>query len=170
MEKGREKSHDLATAMGCPHSNHHKMLDCLRKIPARNLALFASHYQPFLYNPFSPFGVTVEINHEDAFLIEHPLKALEQGHIRKQNWLLTQTQDEGLYPASEFYNDNNLKTINDQWMSLAPFLFDYNSTTDDQDFKDSVSKEIRENYLQNKIINKETYQDLLQVNLKFKYD
>jgi carboxylesterase type B len=164
MEKGKEKTYELAEAMNCSNENHHKILECLRKIPARNLALFASHYQPFLYNPFSPFGVSVEKDHDGAFLIEQPLKSLKKGNIRKVNWILTQVQDEGLYPASEFYDDNNLKTINDQWMSLAPFLFDYNSTTDDQDFKNSLSKKIRKNYLQNKVISKETFPELLQVN------
>jgi carboxylesterase type B len=163
MENGRDKSYDLAIAMDCPNQNHHEMLECLRKVSVRNLALFAAHYQPFLYNPFTPFGVTVEKNHNEAFLNEHPLKSLKQGNVKKLNWILTQVQDEGLYPASEFYDDNNLKNINDQWMSLAPFLFDYNSTTNDQDFKDDVSRKIRKEYLQDEEINKKTYPKLLQV-------
>lgn len=165
MEKGKEKAHDLAASVNCPYKNHKKMLECLRNVTAMDLVLFASHYQPFLYNPFSPFGVSVEVEHDGAFLIQHPKKSLENGNIRKLHWLMSQTQDEGLYPCSEFHNAKDLKTINDQWTFLAPFLFDYNSTTDNEDFKQRISKEIRENYLQNRTINIESYSQLLQVNL-----
>lgn len=115
MEKGKEKSHELADYVNCPKHDHKMMIECLRLKSAEELVMFAKHYQPFLYNPFSPFGVSVEVQHNGAFLTEHPMKALENGNIRKLPWILTQTQDEGLYPAVEFYDETILKTFNDDW-------------------------------------------------------
>lgn len=50
-------------------------------------------------------------------------------------------------------------------IQLAPFLFDYNSTTDDESFKEEISKKIRTKYLNSEEINKSTYPQLLQVSL-----
>lgn len=163
MEKARQKSHQLADYLNCPKHDHAKLLECLRQQPTEKLVMFAKKYQPFLYNPFSPFGVTVEVEHDGAFLTEHPMKALKNGHVRKLPWILAQTQDEGLYPAVEFFNDTILRKINDDWMDLAPFLLDYDSTTDDESFKAKLSKKIRKEYLGDAKINKSTFAKLLQV-------
>lgn len=165
MEKAKQKSYELADRVKCPKHNYTSLLDCLREKSPDELVIFAKHYQPFLYNPFSPFGVSVETPHDGAFLTQHPFDALKAGNVRQLPWIVTQTQDEGLYPAVEFFDDKILRSINDDWMKLAPFLFDYDSTTDNESMKKKISKKIRQEYLGKAKINKSSYSKLLQVQL-----
>lgn len=164
MENAREKAHALGNYTNCSQEDHHNMLNCLREKPAEELVMFAKNYQPFLYNPFSPFGVVVEPNIESAFLIDHPLKILKEGSFKKLPWLLSQTQDEGLYPAAEFYDDEILRTINEKWNQFAPFIFDFNETTTSEDKKQFLSNKIRQFYLGDETVSKSSFHSLLQVN------
>ncbi|CRL06415.1 CLUMA_CG019612, isoform A [Clunio marinus] len=160
MENGKEKAHQVAKILNCPFDNHQKMLECLRKKPAKDLVIVAKEFQPFLYNPFSPFGVTVEKQSREAFLIEHPETLLKKGSFKKIPWILSQTQDEGLYPAAEFYNDHYLKEINDNWNELAPFILDFNGTICENDTKLQISEEIRQFYMKDQVIEKDSYDSL----------
>lgn len=163
MENAREKAHQLASFTKCSQDDHTELLKCLREKPAEELVMFAKNYQPFLYNPFSPFGVVVEPNIESAFLTDHPLNILTEGSFKKLPWLLSQTQDEGLYPAAEFYSDEILETINDNWDQYAPFLFDFNETTTDEVKKLELSTKIHQFYLGDQTISKISFHSLLQV-------
>jgi carboxylesterase type B len=162
MENGKQKAHQVADYMNCS-SDHASLLACLREKPAENLVMLAKKFQPFMYNPFSPFGVSVEPESDSAFLTDSPLNLLKQGKFKNLPWLLSQTQDEGLYPASEFYDDAILKQINDEWNELAPFILDFNGTTADDAEKLKISKEIRKFYLGNREISKDNFKPFLQV-------
>ena len=147
MENAKDKSHQVAIFARCPQKDHEKMLKCLREKPTEELVMYAGKFQPFLYNPFSPFGVVVEPESETAFLTEDPLKILEDGNFKKLPWLLSQTQDEGLYPSAEFYDEEVLKSIDKKWNQLAPFILDFNGTTSNANRKAQVALKIRHHYL-----------------------
>jgi carboxylesterase type B len=166
MENAKKKAESLAAAVDCPFEDRKKFLSCLRTKPAEDLAMFPKIYQPFLYNPFSPFGVVVEPQSESAFISEHPEILLEQGKFKKLPWLLSQTQDECLYPAAEFYGDEkHLKTINKKWEELAPFILDYNETSKNFKTKDEVARKIREYYLDEAEISRESFHHFCDVSL-----
>ena len=164
-ENARKKAESLGLSVNCASNNHQELLTCLRTKPAEDLVMFAKTYQPFLYNPFSPFAVVVEVPSDSAFITDHPRNLLEQGNFKKLPWFLSQTQDEGLYPASEFYNDDYLKTINDKWEELGPFILDFNETTADQSEKLELSRQVRQFYFQDRPISKESFVDLRQVKI-----
>ncbi|CRL06417.1 CLUMA_CG019500, isoform A [Clunio marinus] len=172
MENGKEKAHQVAKILNCPIDNHQKMLECLRKKPAKDLVIVTKEFQPFLYNPFSPFAVTVEKHSPTAFLTDQPLKFLMDKKFLNRPWLLSQTEDEGLYPGAEFYNEKYLKTINDKWDDLAPHILDYNFSTTNANRKVHVSRKIRKHYLGIHEISKETFnafRDMLSDRF-FKFD
>lgn len=169
MENAKEKAHALANSVNCPKDDHNEMLKCLRGKPAEQLVMFAKKYQPFLYNPFSPFGVVVETASETAFITDHPLSILKNGQFKKLPWFLSQTLDEGLYPAAEFYDDEILAMIDNNWDEFAPFIFDFNETTKDGALKLEFSRKIHQFYLNNQTISKSTFQPLLQVRSKLSY-
>lgn len=156
VENSREKAHQIAKFMNCPQ-DHKKLLKCLRGKPAEELVTLAKKFQPYLYNPYSPFGVVVEPPSASAFLTDHPKNLLKSGNFKKLPWLLSQTQDEGLYPAAEFYNEKCLKEINDGWDELSPFILDFNGTTTNTEMKLLVSQHIRKHYLGNLEISKENF-------------
>jgi carboxylesterase type B len=156
-EHAESKAKSLAVSVNCPDKDHKKLLNCLRTKTAKELATFAKTCQPFLFNPYSPFAVVVEPKSETAFLTDHPKNLLEKGNFKNLPWMLSQTQNEGLYPASEFYNDEYLKTINEKWVELAPFLLDFNGTSTNENRKSQMSRKIRKFYLGNSPISKDTF-------------
>ena len=119
--------------------------------------MLAKHFLGFLYNPFSPFAVVIEKSHPTAFITEHPMSLLENGKVKKLPWLLSQTLDEGLCPAAEFYNDKHLQVINDRWEDVAKYILEFNETTSNADLKIEVSKKIRQNYLGDAPITKKNF-------------
>jgi carboxylesterase type B len=166
QEKAVEKAHALAVFMNCPE-DHAKLLKCLRKKSTEEIVMYAKNWQPFLFNPFSPIGVVVEQESESAYLTDKPLSLLEKGEFKKLPWILSQTEDEGLYPAFEFYLNDHLDTVNLGWDELSPFLNDFNSTSDDEEEKLKWSKAIREFYFEDKDISKEAFIEFRQVNFPF---
>lgn len=59
-----------------------------------------SDFQPWLYNPFSPFGVVVDTWAVDPVLPKHPYKLLKDKEVVDVPWMASYTSAEGLYPAS----------------------------------------------------------------------
>lgn len=57
-------------------------------------------FQPWRYNPFTPFGPTIEPVAPNAFLSEEPVKLLAKGLVKNLPWLVGLAKDEGLYPAA----------------------------------------------------------------------
>lgn len=156
MENAKEKAHRVAALLNCPKESK-AALKCLRGKSAEELVIQAKHFQPYMYNPFSPFGVTVEPKSDIAFLTEEPMKLLLKGKFKKLPWLLSQTQDEGLYPAAEFYDNEILEHFDKNWEELAPFLLDFNGTTTSASRKLQASKTIRKHYLGSQPISKENF-------------
>jgi len=87
------------------------------------------------------------------------LKLLQEGKFKKLPWLLSQTQDEGLYPAAEFYDDDMLKTIDERWRKLAPLLLDFNELSTNVNRKSQISLKIQQFYLGNEKISKNTFKE-----------
>ena len=159
MENGREKAHMVAAFVKCPYNDHKEMLSCLKKIPVEELLEITKNFQPFLYNPFSPFGVIVEPHHENAFISEHPQRILESGKFKKLPWLLTQVKDEGSYPTAEFYRDENtLKEIDERWEDIAPFLLDYYGLTNNEIALAESSRIIKKFYMEDETISRKSFQ------------
>ncbi|KAG5677930.1 hypothetical protein PVAND_007644 [Polypedilum vanderplanki] len=159
VENSKEKAYKVAEYAECPFDDHKEMVKCLKKKPASSLVMLAKKFQPFLYNPFSPFGVVVEKPHKNAFLTDLPQKLLKNGNFNKRPWIVSMTKDEGNYPAAEFYG--NLKTMNEidtNWEKLAPSILDFDELTTDSEKKSEVSRIIREFYMHKMPISRENYQ------------
>lgn len=167
-ENAREKAFLVGKSVGCKFSSKtksdsKKLLRCLKKVPTSELVTAAKIFQPFLYNPFSPFGVVVEGNYANAFLTDHPQKILENRKFKPRPWITSVTRDEGLYPAAEFYTNKTLKQFDEKWNDLAPFLLDFNSTTYDNQKKLEWSESIRKFYFDDERINVENFGRLTKV-------
>ncbi|KAL7048232.1 hypothetical protein ACKWTF_003276 [Chironomus riparius] len=159
MENARSKAHKVAEFMNCPHDDHQKMLECLKQKPSEELVMLLKEFQPFLYNPFSPFGLVVEPAHESAFISEHPKILLESGKFNNRPWLLTQAKDEGLYPAAEFYsNEDFLDEIDTKFDDLAPYILHFNDETDDKQKIVKASSMIRKFYLGDKKVTRKNFE------------
>lgn len=161
-ENSEEKAHQVAAFMDCP-IKHRELIKCLREKPTKDLVMLAKKFQPYLYNPYSPFGVVVEPASEKGFLFGQPKMLLEKGSYKHLPWLLSQTKDEGLYPAFEFYDDEVLKEINNRFYELAPFFLDFNGTTTNPLRKKQMAEAARRHYIGVAPLTKERYVALRDV-------
>lgn len=166
MEFPKEKANAIARFFThCPEE-HKEMLKCLRTKPAKDLVMTAKNFQTFFSNPPAPFGVVVEPPSETAFLTDHPLNILKSGNFKKLPWLLSQSQDEGLYTVSkEFYDEENLKTIDEKWNANAMQMLHYDGARIDRSIKLSVAEKIRKHYLGDATISKQNFKDLINVKI-----
>lgn len=162
-ENSKEKAYKVASLVDCPTNSHEEMVKCLKEKPAGDLVKTAVNFQPFLYNPFSPFGVVVEKPSPTAFLTDYPENILKNKKTKNLPWLATICQDEGLYPAAELYRDDYLERLDKEWNELAKSLLDFNGTTTDEAKKVEFSTKIREYYLKDEAITKDSFFKLRDV-------
>ena len=164
-ENAQAKAYKVASLVNCPTNNHKHMVECLKQKPADVLVKQAAKFQPFLYNPFTPFGVVVEKPCDTAFLTDTPKNLLVNKKIKHLPWIASVTQDEGLYPAAELYNKIHLKALDKNWNDLAISLLDFNGTSVNYNTKVDIAEKIRKFYLQDKKISQETYFQLRNVSI-----
>nr|AYK27451.1 carboxylesterase CarEB2 [Lasioderma serricorne] len=162
MENGREKALKLADILGCPTENTKIAVECLKSRPGRQIVDSVKHFLPWLYNPFSPFGVVVDKASKNPVLPEHPLDLMKKRKVQDLPYIFSHVLEEGLYPAYDFWNDKYLSEIDANWSELIPFVLDYNNTISPGE-RDEVSKTIREFYLKDKSVNKNTFKDLVKI-------
>lgn len=95
-ENSKEKAHKIAHSVGCSTEDNEEMVNCLKGKPAGEIVATMEHFQPFLFNPFSPLGVVVEKEIDsNSFLTDSPSSLLKNGDFHKLPWLVSTTQDEG---------------------------------------------------------------------------
>ncbi|XP_026684258.1 venom carboxylesterase-6 [Diaphorina citri] len=158
-----EKTKIIANQLGCPVECNEKMVECLRSRPAALIADAVRLIQPFYYNPFSPWGPTVDSFAKNPILPDFPAELIKQGKIADVPWLNSVTTDEGLYPAAEFLaSEEALETIDADWTSLAPHILDFNFTVPDN-LKAKIAEKIRQKYLGDKPINLENKKAFVQI-------
>lgn len=128
MKAGREKTEYIASQLGCPTIDSNLLLDCLKSRPASQIVGLSRHFLKWLYNPFTPFGPTVEPDNKSAFLSEQPISILRQRKAADVPILASFAADEGIYPGGQIVNDDNLQKLKVSWDDLLPHILDYNYT------------------------------------------
>ena len=163
VEKPLEKTQKLASTLGCSTKDTKQMIECLKRRPGRQIVAAVTEFQPWLYNPFSPFGVVVDSWSPDPVLPDHPYNLLKNKKVADLPWITSYTNSEGLYPASDFYSDDEyLRDIDEKWNDIVPFILDYNNTVDPE-LRDLVSQKIRRYYLKDKQVNRKSFLDFVKI-------
>ena len=160
MEKPLEKTKQLATAIGCYNQSMVEIINCLKTRSGRQIVSTVQIFQPWLYIPFSPFGIVVDSWSSDPVLPDHPYNLLKNKQVYDVPWIASFTNCEGLYPAEEFYN--HLEEVDNRWNELVPLILDYNHTVKSH-LKDEVSQKIRRHYLGTKKLSKSTFRDFVPI-------
>nr|CAD7443065.1 unnamed protein product [Timema bartmani] len=162
-EELRSKANLIAASLGCQTSLSREMVACLRKRPAEKIVALTKELMVWLYNPFSPFGPTVEVAGNTPFLINEPLSDTLEIKLKNLPWLTSLTTEEGLYPAAEFVNnEQHLQELNKRFVEIAPSLLDYNYTVPlEQQLQ--VTEEIRKKYFGDLPIGPDTVKQLVKM-------
>ncbi|KAJ3644895.1 hypothetical protein Zmor_022595 [Zophobas morio] len=163
QEQPLQKAKKLATNVGCRSKDTTKMIACLKKRPARQIVASVKTFQPWLYTPFSPFGLVVDPWSPDPVLPAHPYTIIKDKQVYDVPWIASYTSSEGLYPAADFYIDEQyLEDVETRWNELLPFILDYNYTVDPK-LHDQVSQDIRKHYLKDVKVSRSTFKDFIPV-------
>lgn len=163
-EEPLQKAKVLANSLLCPTDNNEIMIKCLRQRPSRQIcSQLRDLFQPWMSNPFTPFGPVVENTTRQSFLSEHPYQMLAEGNVYDCPLLASITTEEGLYPAGLFvHRQDLLKSLNDEWHNIAPHLLDYNYTVPSHK-KDFVSDKIKSFYFGNADISVDTRDKVVEM-------
>uniref|UniRef100_U5EY55 Carboxylic ester hydrolase n=1 Tax=Corethrella appendiculata TaxID=1370023 RepID=U5EY55_9DIPT len=164
QENAQGKTRQIAENLGCKMDKN--LLKCLQEKPAADIVRQTKHFQPFLYNPFSPFGVVVEKktkNNPHPFITDSPAKLMERGEYNKYPILFSAAEAEGLYPSAEFMSDEKyLKDLDERWNELMPNVLDFVHSVDEK-HRIEIAQLIREHYLQDKKVTPETFGEFTQI-------
>ncbi|XP_066996622.2 venom carboxylesterase-6 [Anabrus simplex] len=159
----RNKAFKLGDLVGCNHQSSRDLVECLRHRPARLLVQQFEHFQTWRYNPFTPFGPTVETAGAEPFISKHPVEIITEGGAQDLPWLTSITSEEGLYPVADFATKEDvLKELDDKFPEIAPHLLFYNFTVPRSEHK-NVANKIRKFYFKNKPISMQTVKELTQM-------
>lgn len=162
MEEPLKKSQTVASHVGCPTENKEEMVNCLKSKPARQIVHTVKHFQPWLYNPFSPFGLVVDSWAKDPIFPEHPLILLQKGLVKDLPWITSYTSAEGLYPASDFYFDEYLDYLDKRWNYIMPYILHYNDVVPAYQLN-KVGTKIRLEYLKNEEVGKRNFEKFVRI-------
>ncbi|KAK9884286.1 hypothetical protein WA026_005238 [Henosepilachna vigintioctopunctata] len=162
MEKPLNRTKELASIVGCPSENVQAMLKCLRETPADQIVSVVGDFQPWLFNPFSPFGAVIDSWSKDPVLPRHPLELLEKGDLYDIPWISSHTTGEGLYPGFDFYPEKYLKHINDHWDDVVPHILHYDFTVAPS-LRKEVNSKIRSEYFGNGPVDRQSYKKLIDM-------
>lgn len=157
-----EKAKQIAANLNCTTESNIEMKNCLKEKPAKLIVDSVKQFQPWLYNPFTPFGPVVEYETEKPFLSQTPLSCLLEGKFQQIPWIVSSTVAEGLYPAGEFLKTEYLQQLEKNWNEISPFVLDFNGTVVKSKQKE-VSEKIKEFYLKGNPITENSYEDLVKV-------
>lgn len=168
VERPEERARALGQAIGCGDVDTHALVRCLRERPAAELVLTAKRrFQPWLYNPYTPWGPVVEPpGTPRPFLEDAPYRLLASGRTlhRDVPWLTGLTTHEGLYPAAEFlYDTEHLPRLERDWPTLAPHVLHFEDTVPPGDTLASIAARIRHEYLGDRPIERDTFPDLVRM-------
>ncbi|GLV38034.1 Esterase 6 [Carabus blaptoides fortunei] len=162
VENPLQKARQLGVIVGCGQVATQDLVQCLRQRSATQIQQAITHFQPWLYNPYSPFGPTVELAGDNKFLPDLPYNLLQQGHVADVPWITSVTSDEGLYPAADFvFEEKRLPYLDQHWTELAPYILHYDGTVPRAQQAD-VAQKIKEYYLKGEPISRETFPALVQ--------
>ncbi|XP_057659861.1 venom carboxylesterase-6-like [Diorhabda carinulata] len=162
MEDPLKKSQTVASHVGCPTENNEEMVNCLKTKPARQIVHTMKHFQPWLYNPFSPFALVVDSWAKDPIFPEHPLILLRKGLVKNLPWITSYTSSEGLYPGSDFYFDEYLDYLDKRWNYIMPYILHYNDVVPASQLN-QIGTKIRLEYLKNKEVGKRNFEKFIQI-------
>lgn len=160
MENSLEKTKTLAAYFKCPTNSSVQMINCLREKPGHEIVKQLKLFQPWLYNPFAPFGPIVDNWAKNPLLPKHPYQLIQNGEILDVPWLTSFTNSEGLDPGAFFYPKKNLRDLNTNWVQYAPHVLDFNFTVKPNLHK-FVAEKIYEKYLGTQEISQSTFAPLL---------
>ncbi|KAJ8673056.1 hypothetical protein QAD02_004317 [Eretmocerus hayati] len=159
----RQKAQKLGALFQCPTSSSRELIKCLKKVPAMKLVEATKKFQDWQYNPEAPWAPVLDKYSPRPFIALTPKEILDSKMLYDVPAVFGVVSDEGSDPISAYApHDSLLKELNDNWVSLAPSLLEYNYTVPVA-MHNEVAISARKEYLGKKAIDKSTVPQLQQL-------
>ncbi|KAI7815083.1 carboxylesterase [Rhyzopertha dominica] len=157
-----EKFRRLASYVGCYEegASTKTIVDCLKKRPASHIVDSYKHFQELGFYPMNPFGPIAETKSDGAFLTDLPHKLLQEGKIHKLPWINSNTEQDLAMVAGML--EPQADVLEDKWDEFIHYLMDTNYTVAEKD-KTQVARKIKDFYLGNEKLSKETWLKLAEM-------
>jgi len=158
-ENVTQKTKYVAKILGCPTDSSVNIVDCLRSRSTKAITESIEHFMPWRFNPFSPFGPTVEPIGGDQFLPDIPEKLVPHD----VPVLISHTQDEGLIFVALILIEDAMNEINSNWNEILPHLLDYNYTISNESQRTNIAQDIKEFYFGDNMVSKKTKSNFVKM-------
>lgn len=156
----QERAVKLGEMMGCEleSSNFSAMIECLRKVPAKNITEAFYDFFDWDTDPMVPFPPVVEPEHAGAFITENPRFKTDM-HGNAIPWLTGVTSEEGaMKSAPLIYNQELTADLLKNWNRALPISLYYDHHSNEMQHE--ITRKINEFYFQNQKLTLSTQQNL----------
>nr|XP_023020747.1 esterase FE4-like [Leptinotarsa decemlineata] len=159
-----EQAKKQARLVGCPDDTSENIVNCLKRVPAEQLAESLFGFQEFGSDPILVWGPVIEGNFgQQRFLTDHPIRLIMNGQFQKVPFITGQTHDEVGLKAFEVIDNATLtQEMNNDFERIAPISFVYERNTAQSR---KVTKAIKSFYLHDRPVDKSQL-----LNLAYIYD
>ncbi|XP_065216331.1 juvenile hormone esterase-like [Planococcus citri] len=159
----RQRAHALGIITYCPITSSQNLVNCLRKIPAREIVIAHNKFYAWDAEPTVPFSVVAEPSTvKEAFIYQSPW---HQDTVNNVPWMVGMTSAEGIVKAARYLHENGTKAkyLNAHYKRLLPIAFYYGSYIEDREKVDQITESIKKFYFGDKNIGMETAKELIQL-------
>jgi len=140
-------------------------VQCLKEVPAEKVVESVQVLQPYLSNPFNPFGIVVEVGSNVPFLTDEPIELLRRGEFTKEPWITSGVREEGYYPCAEYIRDNTtLPEIEKNFDMLLPLLLHFPDGSSPE-----VPPHVRQHYLGEVPISQASFKEFVKITTDYLY-
>ncbi|XP_074036127.1 juvenile hormone esterase isoform X2 [Leptinotarsa decemlineata] len=156
-----EAAKKQARLVGCPDDTSEKIVKCLKKVPAEQLAESLLGFLEFGTNPMMIWGPVIEGDFgKQKFLTEHPIRLITEGNFMKVPYIAGQTKDEVGFKAFEIVDNATLtQELNDNFENVAPIIFTYERNSRQSR---NVTKAIKRFYFHDRPVDKSQVNNLAE--------
>ncbi|KAJ8669797.1 hypothetical protein QAD02_001056 [Eretmocerus hayati] len=159
----RQKTEQLAILFDCSTDNSQEMIDCLKKVPTRELVGAHKQFRTWQNNPEAPWAPVVDKHSSNPFIPQSPQDIFKSGSIHDVPMVFGVVKDEGCDPFAGYAeHEDLLKQLDENWISIAPGLLEYNYTIPSSMY-DKVAIDSRREYFGDSSIDNKTKAQLQQL-------
>ncbi|KAJ8920752.1 hypothetical protein NQ315_004892 [Exocentrus adspersus] len=117
-----------ASFVGCEThiSDNAKLVECLRKVPAKTLVESQDRFKTFYVDPLTVYGTVIETLTEanpKPFITKSPIEYIRSNEFTSVPWIIGVVQDEGILKAGQLIRQSEVRTsLNNNFSVVLPQL------------------------------------------------
>lgn len=154
----KDRALKLGEMMNCPTDDTREMINCLRKVSAKNITEAFYDFFKWDTDPMVPFPPVIEHEHDDAFITENP-RFKSNMHGNEIPLMIGMTSEEGvLKTGALIYNSDLTADLLKNWDRALPISLFYDHHNDEK--IEEITSKINKFYFNDQKLTLETQKNL----------